>query len=84
MGEPEPDTYGQKTKGTGRGTIHTAGWRGRGLGSSDSEGGMAGLQAEKGEGGSGMGVRRSLMSCRGLPSAPGLAQLSPASQCLSR
>lgn len=27
----------RKTKGTGRGTIHTAGWRGRGLGSSDSE-----------------------------------------------
>ena len=57
----------RKTRETGRGTIHTAGWRGRGFGISDSEGGMAGLQAEKGEGGSGMGVRRALMSLQRAP-----------------
>ena len=51
----------------GEGTTQTAGWRGRGLGISDSEGGMVGLQAEKPESGSGMGVRGALMSLQRVP-----------------
>lgn len=43
---------------TGGDTAHGAGLRGRGLGILDSEEGPAGLQAEKGMGGSQMGSEK--------------------------
>ena len=53
--EPNNFKWSGRPGRLGGGTVHTAGLRGRGLGILDSEGGTAGLQAEKGEGGSGMG-----------------------------